>query len=120
MINIIITKLKDELSKIKTLLSSSKNETTDFIEYYNEEIEKINRRIQICQNLSEQAKTDEETVKEFNKQPIKNIVFATTSSGNISIEKDFFEYLSGDKQANISFYDETLSLIYLNTNRRSR
>ena len=88
MINGIIMKLKDELAKIKTLLSSSPDETPDFIEYYNDEIKSINHQINICQNLLAQAKKDEAIIEEFAKQPIKNIVFATTTGGNISLEKD--------------------------------
>jgi len=33
---------------------------------------------------------------------------------------DFLEYLTGFKIANITFYDETLSIINSNTTRRSR
>lgn len=71
-------------------------------------------KLQLTKNILEYSK---QIISELQNNPslLDEILFALEIS-----EKDFFEYLSGDKQANISFYDETLSLIYLNTNRRSR
>lgn len=81
----LITKLESELQKLQDELTLSKGEMH---EYINEEIELANKKIIICQNLLEQAKKDETIIDEFEKQPIKNIIFATTASGNICFEKD--------------------------------
>lgn len=84
----LITKIETELQKLQDELSASQDEKKEFIEYINEEIEITNKKISICQKLLEKAKKDETIIDEFEKQPIKNIVFATTASGNICFEKD--------------------------------
>ena len=57
-------------------------------EYIEEELRIIRLKLDICNELLHSAKEDKKIDEDASKTPQKNIIFATTNSGNICIEND--------------------------------
>lgn len=57
-------------------------------EYIQDEIKLIQFKINICSNLLQKGLEDEKIEEEALSTPKKNIIFATTDSGNICVEND--------------------------------
>ena len=84
LINGIIDMLNNELEETIAM------EPTDLEmkEYIEEELRIIKLKLDICNNLLHIAKEDKKIGEDASKTPQKNIIFATTNSGNICIEND--------------------------------
>ena len=80
----IISMLEKELASIREMLQDS----SDMKEYIEEEINLIKLKLDICNNLLHKATEDKRIEEEALVTPKKNIIFATTDSGNICIESD--------------------------------
>lgn len=100
----LITKLELELEKLKAELLASPTENKELISYINEEIEITSKKIIICQKKLEEASKEEKIIEEFDNQIMKNIIFATTPSGNVCLENDL-------KVIPEEFYQEIIEML---------
>ena len=80
----LISMLEEELSSTQEMLQDS----SDMREYIEEEIELIKLKLDICNKLLHTAQEDKQLEEEATNTQKKNIIFATTDSGNICIEND--------------------------------
>lgn len=93
----LIELIDKEIKNEEKLLATEEKED-EIHEYIKEEIENLNFKKDICNQLLLEAKEKieiEESAKEVSR---KNLIFATTTSGNIYLEKDV-------KNMNPEFYD---------------
>lgn len=84
LINGIIEMLNNELEKTLTMDIND----SEMKEAIAEEIRIIKLKLDLCNNLLHIAKEDKKIEEDASKTPQKNIIFATTNSGNIRIEND--------------------------------
>lgn len=75
-----------EIEETTQLLARETDE--ELIEWFKEDIEIWNFKLTICKQSLKEAKEMKETEKLATITPQKNFIFATTSSGNIYLEKD--------------------------------
>ena len=80
----LINMLDKELASTREMLQDS----SDMKEYIEEEINLIKLKLDICNKLLHKAIEDKQIEEEALVTPKKNIIFATTDSGNICIESD--------------------------------
>ena len=84
----LIDLIKKELSELQESLDNLEPELEELKEEYEEEIKTWQYKKDLCIKLLKEAKEDVEIENESKNTPIKNIIFAKTSSGNIYLEKD--------------------------------
>lgn len=84
LINGIIDMLTKELEDTQ-IMDQTDEEMKEYIE---EEIRVIKLKLDLCNNLLHKAQEDVKTEEESQQTPKKNIIFATTKSGNVCIEND--------------------------------
>lgn len=82
----VIKKLENELKENQEELASELDPKMK--EYIQDEIDIIQFKINVCINLLQKGLEDEKIEEEALSTPKKNIIFATTESGNICIEND--------------------------------
>lgn len=80
----LISMLEKELASTQEILQDN----SEMREYIEEEINLIKLKLDICNNLLHKANEDKQIEEEANNNPKKNIIFATTDSGNVCIEND--------------------------------
>lgn len=82
----IIKMLESELKENQQELENELD--PEMKEYIQDEIKLIQFKINVCSNLLQKGLEDEKIEEEALSTPKKNIIFATTDSGNICIEND--------------------------------
>lgn len=80
----LISMLEKELASTQEILQDN----SEMREYIEEEISLIKLKLDICNNLLHKATEDKQIEEEALVTPKKNIIFATTDSGNVCIEND--------------------------------
>lgn len=80
----LISMLEKELASTREMIQDS----SDMKEYIEEEINLIKLKLDICNNLLHKATEDKQIEEYALGTPKKNIIFATTDSGNVCIESD--------------------------------
>lgn len=80
----LISKLEEELTTSQEMIQ----ESSDMKEYIEEEINLIKLKLDICNKLLHMAQEDKQIEEEATNAQKKNIIFATTDSGNVCIEND--------------------------------
>lgn len=80
----LISMLEKELASTREMIQDS----SDMKEYIEDEINLIKLKLDICNKLLHKANEDKQIEDESLVTPKKNIIFATTDSGNVCIEND--------------------------------
>lgn len=84
----LIRRLEEELLYLENQLKSLDQFDYDMKEYIQEEIKTVLFKREVCNNLLQKEIEDKIIEEEAEKTPAKNIIFATTNSGNVCIRND--------------------------------
>lgn len=84
----IIELLEKEIFEVEQELKEISSLESEMLEYIKEELKILLFKKTICITLLEKGQEDKTIEEEAQKTPNKNIIFATTESGNICIEND--------------------------------
>ena len=84
----LIKRIEEELYILQQELHNLDESDIEMHKYFEEEIEMLLFKQEVCNNLLDKGKEEIDVEVESEKTPKKNIIFATTNSGNICIEND--------------------------------
>ena len=97
--------LDDELIELEQELESVSSSNDEMKEYIEEEIKTLQFKKEICASLLDKGIEDNLIEEESEKISKKNIIFATTNSGNICIENDL-------KTLPEEYYESAIDLLH--------
>ena len=84
----LIERIDNELQSLELEYQNIESTDIDIKEYIKEEIKILTFKKNICINLLNKGKEEETLSEESEKRITKNIIFATTNSGNVFLEND--------------------------------